>query len=72
MKVLWKRMYLGSHHGFSDDGRQVAQIGDVIGPDGVSQGWMVYLVHQQGELFDRYPSEETAKAAAEAALDQDG
>jgi hypothetical protein len=69
MRLRWERMYLGSYHGFSDDGRQLAQIGDVVGPDGTSQGWMVYLVHQQGELFDRYPTEEDAMAAAEAALD---
>lgn len=69
MTLRWERVYLGSYHGFGDDGRQLAQVGDVIGPDGASQGWMVYLVHQQGELFDRYPTEEEAMAAAEAALD---
>ena len=70
MKLVWKRMYLGSHHGYSDDGRHLAQIGHVIGSDGNSQGWLVYLVHHQGELFDRYPTEEAAKEAAETALDE--
>ena len=70
MKLVWKRMYLGSYHGYSDDGRHLAQIGHVIGSDGNSQGWLVYLVHHQGELFDRYPTEGAAKEAAETALDQ--
>jgi hypothetical protein len=68
MTLVWKRMYLGSFHGYSDDGRQVAQVGHVIGPSGTSEGWLVHLVHQPDELPDRYPDERSAKAAAEAAL----
>jgi len=70
MKLVWKRMYLGSYHGYSDEGRQVAQIGHVIGPDGESEGWLVYLVHHLGELPGRYPTEEAAQTAAETTLDQ--
>jgi hypothetical protein len=68
MTLLWKRMYLGSYHGYSEDGRQVAQVGHVIGPSGNSGGWLVHLVHQPEELPERYPDEHAAKAAAEAAL----
>ena len=70
MKLSWKRMYLGSYHGYSDAGHQMAQIGHVIGPSGTSEGWMVHLLRQPEELPGRYPDEAAAKAAAEAALDR--
>ncbi|HEY8545987.1 MAG TPA: hypothetical protein VIL36_13105 [Acidimicrobiales bacterium] len=67
MTLVWKRMYLGSYHGYTEDGRQVAQVGHVIGPNGTSEGWLVHLLHEPEEL-GRYPDEHAAKAAAEAAL----
>lgn len=63
-------MYLGSYHGYDSEGHQLAQVGNVIGRDGTSEGWMVHLLHQPIELPDRYPDEGAAKAAAEAALDR--
>ena len=63
-------MYLGSYHGVDDDGRTVAQIGYVIGTDGQSKGWSVYLNQSEAEEFDYYPTQETAQTAAEAALDR--
>ena len=68
MNVTWKRMYLGSYHGIDDDGRTVAQIGYVIGTDGQSKGWSVYLNRYEAERFDYYPNQEAAQEAAEAAL----
>jgi hypothetical protein len=69
MKVTWKRMYQGSFHGLDDGGRTVAQIGYVIGPAGTPLGWSAHLVDLEGELFDYYPTQQEAQAAAELALD---
>lgn len=69
MELRWERVYLGYHRGYDAKGHEVAEVGHVIGPSGTSEGWSVYLLRPEGELFDRYPSEETAKAAAEAAID---
>ena len=59
------------YHGISDEGLVVAQVAHVVGPEGRDDGWMVWLIHQQGELFDRYASEEEAMSAAEAALNDE-
>lgn len=59
------------YHGISDEGLVIAQVAHVVGPEGRDEGWMVWLIHQQGELFDRYASEEEAMAAAEAALNDE-
>ena len=68
MDVTWKRVYLGSYHGYVDD-QLVAQIGHVIGPGGESEGWSAYLIHQEWEPFEYLPTQEAAEAAVAAALD---
>ena len=56
--------------GRSVEGAQLAQVAHVVGPGGRDDGWMVWLTHQSVELSERFPSEQDAIAAAEAALDQ--
>jgi len=68
MEIAWKRMYLGSYHGFVGD-QLVAQVGYVVGPDGEPAGWSLHLVRPEAEPFDYFPSQEAAQAAAEATLD---
>lgn len=67
MAIEWKRMYLGSHHGYVD-GREVAQVGLVKGPDGKMRGWVAHLVGQTTELPGYHADEAAAKVAAERAL----
>lgn len=71
MELRWRRAHAGLYRGFAPSGIELAQVGRAAGPGGTDRGWMVWLALGQGELPDRYPTAEAAKAAAEAALDTD-
>ena len=59
------------YHGLSEQGLVLAQVAQVLGPDGHDEGWMVWLTHRPDAVFDRYGTDEEAMLAAEAALNDD-
>lgn len=69
MMLRWEHTHESMRRGYSVEGHQLAQVAHVFGADGNDNGWIVLLTHQQGELFDHYPTPEAAMAAAEVALD---
>ena len=68
MELRWDRITLGRYHGFSADGRCLAQVAVLQGPDGRLTDWMVWLPLEQGELFASYPTAQEAMTAAQSAL----
>jgi hypothetical protein len=68
MSLRWERPQQGLSRGFSPEGHELAQVVHVHGPDGDELGWIAWLVHEQGELFDHFPTVDAARAAAEKAL----
>lgn len=67
MKLTWQRS-VDTCRGFAE-GVELVQVPHVFGPGGTDRGWLVWLVQEQGELFDRYPTSDEAMTAAEAWLD---
>jgi hypothetical protein len=68
MELRWEWMRNGVYHGFGENGQCLAQVENVIGHSGTSDGWLVWLTVQQHERLDMYPSLDDGQRAAEAAL----
>jgi hypothetical protein len=69
MRLQWVRARLGMYRG-TLDGVVLAQVANVVGPSGADGGWMVWIHNDRDDLGPRYPNEDEAMAAAEAALDE--
>jgi hypothetical protein len=70
MLLRWEPVPPDLFVGRSGDGHALAHVAHVFGRDGTDLGWGVWLVLEQGELFDRYPTPEAGQQAAEHALDR--
>lgn len=71
MQLQWEGPRDGLARGFGPGGHELAQVANVFSPGGDELGWIVLLLHEQGELFDHYGSASQAMAAAETSLDRD-
>jgi hypothetical protein len=69
VRLRWEVPYDGLARGFGPGTHELAQVAHVYSPTGDDLGWVVWLTHEGGELFDHYASAELAMAAAEAALE---
>ena len=68
MRLRWERPRDGLARGFGVGGHELAQIAHVYSAVGDDLGWMVLLMHDQGELFDHFHTADLAMRAAEEAL----
>lgn len=68
MDVRWEWKRNGVYVARDPDGAEVAEVKNVIGPGGSSDGWQIVLTRQQRALEDYAPDADEAKAAAEIAL----
>jgi hypothetical protein len=66
--LRWEAPHDGLARGFSPSGDELAQVAHVFSPDGDDLGWIVLLLHEQGELFDHDEAAAQAMAAAEVAV----
>jgi hypothetical protein len=67
-EIRWERIRLGVHKAYDPLGREIAQIVHIIGTEGRSTGWSVYIIGDYEPLEGLHPTEAAARQAAESSL----